>query len=639
MAAESMLASSSTPSVLSTQSDEDASRTAAGEFRRSLLEAYVPITVTFWPQAHPMRNPISTRSRPPADSSASQPPDAVLERLRERGDDLDRPLRDLVVGLSDHRFTLFEDAGLVTLGDAVMALYSGDATPLDIDGVGRKTVSTLRNVIDTIVEHGIDGHLYGPGAAPQSIQDMLAHVLDALGDHRELVEQRFWGCRTYAEIGRELGLTTQRIQQCVDAIPERTRRFRVDVERFIRPLLAALDKHQIIAFEDLYALGFEAPAEALLLVEVADAGPLYALEGRFLSSLSARELASVAPRIREQLRRVGETFLDWTRVDAVVQNVVGASWPRDVLRIWFDDDSIIMPVEDGIKVRRSRRARVQRVLLDADGPLTVADIAERMVHDDPDLDVDYERERIRRNQILAYPEFLRVGHKEYLHVEHSPWPDDAVQRFVDRCLEFLRDRPDAVSADYLLKELGGPELQDMTWHTAKGLLSNQAEIKSLGSSHQVAWAETYDPDVSSLFHHVETILAEAETSLRLEDVEKRLVTVDFHEMGISKALTGASFSVRVGWGRYAHRDKIEMSSQAIRRLRDTAFEYLSVANAPADAASLYEALVDREPGVRVRCALSDVQPTELFMALLELDPRFEIASWSDGVVECVDEST
>jgi len=37
MAAESMLASSSTPSVLSTQSDEDASRTAAGEFRRSLL--------------------------------------------------------------------------------------------------------------------------------------------------------------------------------------------------------------------------------------------------------------------------------------------------------------------------------------------------------------------------------------------------------------------------------------------------------------------------------------------------------------------------------------------------------------------------------------------------------------------------
>jgi len=38
MAAESMLASSSTPSVLSTQSDEDASRTAAGEFRRSLLD-------------------------------------------------------------------------------------------------------------------------------------------------------------------------------------------------------------------------------------------------------------------------------------------------------------------------------------------------------------------------------------------------------------------------------------------------------------------------------------------------------------------------------------------------------------------------------------------------------------------------
>jgi len=41
MAAESMLASSSTPSVLSTQSDEDASlgsMTAAGEFRRSLLE-------------------------------------------------------------------------------------------------------------------------------------------------------------------------------------------------------------------------------------------------------------------------------------------------------------------------------------------------------------------------------------------------------------------------------------------------------------------------------------------------------------------------------------------------------------------------------------------------------------------------
>jgi len=37
MAAESMLASSSTPSVLSTQSDEDASRTAAEGFRRSLL--------------------------------------------------------------------------------------------------------------------------------------------------------------------------------------------------------------------------------------------------------------------------------------------------------------------------------------------------------------------------------------------------------------------------------------------------------------------------------------------------------------------------------------------------------------------------------------------------------------------------
>src|SRR5690606_29256616 len=166
------------------------------------------------------------------------------------------------------------------------------------------------------------------------------------------------------------------------------------------------------------------------------------------------------------------------------------------------------------------------------------------------------------------PDIVNLDRGLYLQRDFLPWPRDAIDQFLQDAVALLRARREPLSSQYLIDTLGTPALDGMTWLTAKTLLAHEEGVQSMFHSHQVVWGEAFDPETASLAVVVEKILHDADRPLSSPEVIERFGDLDYHPVGTNQVLKREAFCLRVGLGRYIHRDRAGLHNRHATRLLD-----------------------------------------------------------------------
>ncbi|MFP4599741.1 MAG: sigma factor-like helix-turn-helix DNA-binding protein [Persicimonas sp.] len=523
----------------------------------------------------------------------------LSDRLLTRGVAMDAPWERILRVLPTRARGAFESVGYDTIGELVDAFERGELNRLP--NFGPKTLNRVEEILEMIATEGLEAYLFGDRGRPETIDELLEQALDSLEDSdRDIVERRFFDGDTFGEIGDDYGVSFQAIQARFDTLVETlVHRFGPEAEELVDPLVSACERAGglLPAEEVRQTSGLDDMRQALFALHIAGHTDFRIWQGDFLTPMHQSDIDTKLRRLRDQIVETGRAVLPYERVETFARRAglrLERRWLAQLFEVaWSVDLGRSGPVRNPW-ARRSDH--VANVLEDAGRPMAAQEILERLEEaDEYDHGIDEISERALNGLLHRHEDIYTIERGTYVHVSALPVTRQMLDEVVGWCVERLEGETGQISTKYLLGELeeAGLAREGLTPYLLKDALSRHPEVLTFKNTYLVAHAETFEESGKTLADRVETVLAQANNPLTVEDVIDRLPEgIDYHRMSIYTTLLSAPFSLNMGNNRFVHLDFVGLSETRRGRLLDAVYQALPADGTPKSCTDLLEELTD-----------------------------------------------
>lgn len=521
----------------------------------------------------------------------------LSDRLDKIGVSMDAPWERILRVLPTRARGAFESVGYTSVNDLVNAFERGELGRLP--NFGPKTLTRVREILETIATHGLDAYLFGEHGRPDNLEDLIAQALETLdASDRDIVERRFFASDTFGDIGDDYDVSFQAIQARFDTLVETlSYHFRPEAEVLLEPLVEACEKaggllpadrvSELTDLDDLHRILFALHLAGLVEFRI--------WQDVFITSLHQSEIDIKLRRLRDTIVETGRAVLPFEQIKNFAQRA-GLRMNRAGLAYLFD---VAWQVDIGqarsIKNPWARRSdHVANVLEDVANPMSAQEILGRLESfEQHDHGINEISERALNGLLHRHEDIYTIERGTYVHASALPITLDTLDGVVRWCVTRLDGEVGQISTKYLLGELDdeGKTQPGLTPYLLKDALSRHPDVLTFKNTYLVAHATTFEESGKTLADRVETVLSDASEPLTVEDVIDMLPEgIDYHRMSIYTTLLSAPFSLNMGNNRFVHIDFVGLSESRRGRLLDAIYKTLPDDGTPMSCSDLLNEL-------------------------------------------------
>ena len=428
----------------------------------------------------------------------------LLSRLEAAGVDPNQPWQNLLLPVVTIRLRNVLDRQFVTLREVAVAATDEIDSLRKTWSFGRTSERELLELLEKLAEHGADYVRYGDEVAPPAtVGKLIAQALRLLpAQDGRLLVRRFLEGATLEQLGRERGLTRERIRQLVNKTLLRLHiRLGEAARELTGPLVEAINQsggllHRETALKMTAARDLPHVWLALL---IAGAESFHIWREEFLTTLKMDELSKALHAIRRCFRENRKRDLSLSDAGELITLASGfrldAAGLTCLLTAYLEcgiteDGMVVLP---GIRVSE----RLEKILRAAGRPMHVSEITDLYlasgVEEIAALDEDDANptatEAGRRNlaeravaaAISRCEDVYQYSPKTFVHANAFPIPLQSLNEIADFCIARLEGKPEAVTDDFLMGMVVGAGLdhEGLNKFLLKDALSRRSQVVSL----------------------------------------------------------------------------------------------------------------------------------------------------------------
>ncbi|MDI7269150.1 MAG: hypothetical protein QME96_14265 [Myxococcota bacterium] len=523
--------------------------------------------------------------------------DVLASAIAARGIALDQPWVGILYDVPARAKTAFERLGLRTLGEVVEVVQ---ARSLRLGhNLGLKSITRVYEAVEALASSRDAPRL--PAGGPATVGRLVSWCLaDLRRDDRALLTAKLLRGSTLQSIGRERGLTKERIRQKIDKVVSRLNvRFGATARELLGPLLDAMDRSGGLVHHDTVRelLGERDLRRVYFALIVAGAADWRLWHGEFLVSLPYPEILDRLRSLRRRLRAPGVGEFDIAEVGRLAVDAAGLRLDRRTIeRVLVAHLGCRVSGSTVVVRGLSRAERIVEMMRRARRPVRVDEIVAALRPLRPPAPELRTRRAAAENVVLDAERFLRncqfderrrlgivcCGKRTFIHETALPLPAERLNAIVDWCVRRMHARRVMVTTRHLVRELsaaglGHPFLNE---YVLADLLACRPEVVRVHKFRMVhvAWRRRYR---LTLAEQIEAVLRKAPRPLTVEEVRRRLSDgTEYPLSAVGIRLYSSPLVLNLG-GRFRHMDATGLTAAERGRI-----VRLAVARLPRDGSPL-----------------------------------------------------
>ncbi len=544
----------------------------------------------------------------------------TLFRLEAAGVNPDQPWQNVLPAVSTRLRKVLEEH-FVTLREVVIAATDGLDSFRKTRNIGQTSLRELWESLEKLAEHGAGYVRYGnQGAPPATIDELVGRAFESLSDQEgRLLTRRILDEATLEQLGREYGLTRERIRQkVVQILLKLRRRMSASALALTEPLVEAVDHSGGLLHRDtvLSLMAADDLRRVRLALLIAGDESFHVWRGAFFTTLKSDELSARLDAIRRCFRENRKRDLALSEVSDLIAEAAGFRLDAAGLTALLTHYFGCRITEGRMVIPRALRVsdRLEKILRTAGRPMHISEITDLHLASlatpggeeraDPDEGEDEEAplqlseaERRKRAEhalleaIDRDENIYQCGPKTFIHINALPIPFERLNEVVEFCIAYIEGEPGTVAADFLLKilEENGLDHHGLNKYLLKDALSRRPEIVSL-RKFRVGHTASFQEHGLKLTDRIETILRTTDRPLSSIEIHQRLPhNIQYSPNSTTVNLRDAPFAVNLGQ-KYIHIQSLGLTDDQCRRLVEMIVDLLPRDGAPVSCTAISENL-------------------------------------------------
>lgn len=523
----------------------------------------------------------------------------LLEELLVAQVDVDEPWEYVLRRLDARTRNALQRANIGSLRELVLRFESG--TLHDVQGFGQAAHEHILGHLNTLIELGLEGYIWGEEGQPEVLDEAIGRVLESLeGQEHLLIVARFLQNKTLEKIGEQFGVSRERVRQRLDRAVGLIRLQWLDAfEAMLCELVEVLeDRGGLISKSVCMALTEQSQREHITFgLAILGIQARWCTTSHFLTTLQINQIESLFQQLRADIEHHDEVL---TRAEHLEQIAHTRGWPAPAEEIvaflenrW---EVILLPEERLIAHPWTNWGELcAQVLVQHDQPATIDEITALFT-----TEYGLTATPSSRQIVLALSRNSDIHHIErglYIHRRSLSLGGAQLDEIAALCIEAIQGVQHAVSTSSLLDELHRtthPNLpEDISPLLLRDIMGRDPRVRLFQSTDMVAHLDSFEGKRQTQTELLDELLGEQLLPLDCEAICALIPThISFHPNAIYATLREAPYVLNLGQGLFLHREAIGLTPRALVRMGNQAQEVLRDLNAPRSASRLLASLPD-----------------------------------------------